>query len=72
MAKYAQRCIYNTAHFNFTQKIKWIIRRIKFDFHLAKIALQFWFIRTYLDTLKLFGRSSVDSITILNYNPQIE
>lgn len=72
MAKYAQRCIYNTSKFNFIQKIKWVIRRIKFDFHLAKMSFQFWLIRAYLDALKFLGRSSVDSKTILNYNPQME
>lgn len=72
MAQYAQRCIYTTGKFTIIQKIKWCIRRIKFDFHLFKMSLQFWFIRTYLDTLAFLGRSSADSKTILNYSNEQE
>lgn len=70
MARYAQRCIYKTARLNLIQQFKWIIQRIKFDFHLLKMSLNFWCIRVYLDTLLFLGRSSADSNTILN--PQIE
>lgn len=70
MAKYAQACIYNTGAFSFGQQITWLIRRLKFDFHLFTIAFQFWMFRTYLDVLKFLGRSSADSKTILDYNPE--
>lgn len=66
MAKYAQRCIYKMDKFSFIQRIKWLIRRIEFDFHLFKISLQFWFIRTYLDTLSRLGLSAADSKTIMH------
>lgn len=72
MAKYAQQFIYHAPRFNLVQQIKWFIRRVKFDYHLLKLRLQFWFIRTYLDTLAFLGRSSADSKQILNFNPQID
>lgn len=64
MAQYAQRCIYKAGKFNFIQHFKWLARRIKFDFHLFKMRLHFWFIRTYVDTLAFLGRSSADFSTI--------
>lgn len=72
MAQYAQGCIYTGGKFNIVQNIKWAIRRIKFEFHLFKMSLEFWFIRSYLDTLAFLGRSSADSKTIFNYNEQTE
>lgn len=68
MAKYAQKCIYRTDRFSIIQQIKWFVRRIKFDFHLLKMKLHFWFIRTYIDTLAMLGRSSANSNQILNFN----
>lgn len=67
MAKYAQRCIYKNEKFSFVQSIKWLMRRISFDFHLLKMSMKFWFIRNYLDMLKFVGRSAADSDAILNY-----
>lgn len=71
MAKYAQRCIYRTEKFKFMQHIKWLIRRIKFDFHLLKVSFQFWIIQKYLNALAMSGRSSADSKTLLNFNDEL-
>lgn len=70
MAKYAQRCIHGMDKFSVFQRIKWLVRRLKFDFHLFKISLQFWFIRTYLDTLSRLGLSAADSRTIFNLHEE--
>lgn len=48
------------------QNIKWLYRKMKFDFHLLKLSLQFWFIRTYLNTLKFLGRSTADAKAIMS------
>lgn len=72
MAKYAQQSIYQTHRFSLVKQISWLIRRLKFDFYLLKMKLHFWFIRTYLDTLALLGRSSANSKQILNFNPHID
>lgn len=67
MAQYAQRCIYVGQKFSIIQNIKWFILRVKFDFHLFKMMVQFWFIRTYLDALAYFGRSSANSEKLLSF-----
>lgn len=72
MAKYAQRFISQTDRFSLVQQIRWFIRRVKFDFHLLKMRVHFWFIRTYIDTLAYLGRSSANSKQILNFNPLID
>lgn len=72
MAKYAQRFIHQTDRYNLFQQIRWFIRRTKFDFHLLKMRLHFWFIRLYIDTLAMLGRSSTNSKQILNFIPQID
>lgn len=70
MAQYAQRCIYTTGGFTPINDIKWIVRRIKFDYHLLKMRLQFWLIRTYLAFVLFVSRSNVDVNSLLDY-PEI-
>lgn len=70
MALYAQRCIYTGQKFSIMQKIKWFILRVKFDLHLFKMKMQFWFIRTYIDALAYLGRSSANSDKLLSFNEE--
>lgn len=68
MARYAQGCIYRLRRGEYFQSIKWLIRRIRFDYHFIKLSLQYWFIRAYLNALSALGRSSKNANEILNYS----
>lgn len=70
MAQYAQRCIYTSQNISIIQSIKWFILRVKFDFQIFKMVVQFWFIRTYLDALAYFGRSPANSAKLLSFNEE--
>lgn len=72
MARYAQRCLYTGQKLSIVQNIKWFILRVKFDFYLFKMKMQFWFIRTYIDALAYIGRSSANSEKLLSFNDEIK
>lgn len=69
MARYAQGCIYRLRRCEYFQSIKWLVRRLHFDYHFLKMSLNFWFIRAYLNVLSAVGLAPKNAADILNYSP---
>lgn len=68
MARYAHKCLYKNEMHGFRQ-IKWIAKRLQFEFALFKLSLQFWFMRIYLKIItKLGGSSNADVKKLFDYN----
>lgn len=70
MAKFAQRCLYSTDGNNFVNHFKWLVRRVRFDYHLLKNRMLFWLIRTYLSALIFIGQP-YDELKIMLENPHL-
>lgn len=66
MAKYAQKCIVKYEKSSIAT-IKWIWRRLRFEFHLLKSTMIFWCIRTYLNVLTKLKRSPDTSSLFTSY-----
>lgn len=71
MAKFAQRCLYSSGGVSFINHFKWLVRRIRFDYHLLKMRMHFWLIRTYLSALILIGQP-YDELKLMLENPNYE
>lgn len=71
MAKFAQRCLYTTGGVSFVNHFKWFVRRIRFDYHLLKMRMHFWLIRTFLKALILIGQP-YDELKLMLENPNYE
>lgn len=56
MARYAQRCIRQYEGGLFSQ-VRWIARRINFEWHLIRVTWSFWLIKTYMRVLTALHRS---------------
>lgn len=67
MARYAQRCLYRDhREGGRLAAVRWLVRRVRFEYHLLRAVLVCWCVRTYVMLLSRFAGRAEQMARILN------